>query len=166
MSALAPSRFAPWSEKFASPRTYNPGDRAHQVVVHPEAAHRVVDGGVDAHRRFVRVLRGDLVVHVEEVAVLLLDPLLAVPLDRVGEVEIHRLLRRPHAEPLVAHLLCAPRRDVARDQVAERRVHPLEVVVPLGLGDVLRLRASPFAFGTQMRPSLRRLSLISVSFDW
>ncbi len=25
---------------------------------------------------------------------------------------------------------------------------------------------SPFCFGTQTRPSLRRLSLISVSFDW
>ena len=45
------------------------GDGAHQVVVHPQAAHRVVDGGVDAHRHLVRVLAGDPLVHVEQVAV-------------------------------------------------------------------------------------------------
>ena len=51
------------------------GHVAHQVVVDPEPAHRVVDGGVDAHRDLVGVLVGDLLVHVEQVAVLLLDRL-------------------------------------------------------------------------------------------
>ena len=48
-------------------------DVAHQVVVHPQPAHRVVDGRVDAHRHLVRILVGDLLVHLEQVAVLLLD---------------------------------------------------------------------------------------------
>ncbi len=37
-----------------------PGEVAHQVVVDPEPAHRVVDRGVDAHRHAVRVFAGDL----------------------------------------------------------------------------------------------------------
>ena len=53
------------------------GDVAHQVVVDPQAAHRVVDGGVDAHGDVVRVLAGDALVHLEEVAVALLDDVLA-----------------------------------------------------------------------------------------
>ena len=54
-----------------------PGQVAHQVVVDPQPAHRVVDGGIDAHRHDVRVLVGDALVHLEEVAVALLDHVLA-----------------------------------------------------------------------------------------
>ena len=60
------------------------GQVAHQVVVDPQPAHRVVDGGVDAHRHLVRVLVGDALVHLEEVAVALLDHVLAEALDRLG----------------------------------------------------------------------------------
>ena len=42
-----------------------------QVVVHPEAAHRVVHRGEDAHRLAIRVLAGDVLVHVEQVPVAL-----------------------------------------------------------------------------------------------
>ena len=59
-------------------------DRGLQVVVDPQAAHDVVHGGVDPHRRLVRVLAGDPGVHVEEVVVLLLDAVLAEALDRGG----------------------------------------------------------------------------------
>ena len=75
-----------------------PGQVAHQVVVDPQPAHRVVDGGVDAHRHVVRVLVGDAVVHLEEVAVALLDHV-ACPrrsID-VGEVEVRAVLQRPDA---------------------------------------------------------------------
>ena len=54
-----------------------PGHVAHEVVVDPEPAHRVVDRGVDAHRHDVRVLVGDALVHLEEVAVALLDHVVA-----------------------------------------------------------------------------------------
>ena len=66
------------------------GNRRHQVVVHPQPAHRVVDGGVDAHRHLVRILVRDPLVHVEQVAVAAADRLDAEALDRVGEVQIHR----------------------------------------------------------------------------
>ena len=46
---------------------------AHQVVVHPEPAHRVVHGRVDAHRHVVRILVGDALVHLEQIAVALGD---------------------------------------------------------------------------------------------
>ena len=140
---------------------------AHQVVVDPEPAHRVVDGRVDPHRHLVRILVGDLLVHVEEVAVLLLDRLGAEPLDRVGEVEIHRQAALADAAALVADLLGVARRDVARHEVAEARILALEVVVALRLRESAPAAACrPAVFGTQTRPSLRRLSLISVSFDW
>src|SRR5664280_3661229 len=97
----------------------------------------------------VRVLARDLQVHVEEVPVARLDGLLAQPADRVREVEVDpaahlarvafRVLLgdgRANAATLVAHVLRLAGRDVARHQVAERRVDPLQVVVAVILGDL------------------------------
>ena len=77
---------------------------------------------------------------------------LADPFDHVGEIEVHtashvadgavgRLLgdRRADAPSLVTHVLGLPGRDVARDQVAERRVDPLQVVVAVLLRDLARI---------------------------
>ncbi len=107
---------------------------------------------VDAHRHLVRVLTGDLLVHVEEVAVLGFHGLLPEALDGIGEVEVHAAAHltldtvlvalrdgRADAAALVAHVLRLPRRDVARDQVAEGRVDPLQVVVAVLLGDLPRI---------------------------
>ena len=139
----------------------------HQVVVDPQPAHRVVHGRVDPHRHLVRVLVGDPLVHLEEVAVLRLDGLAAEPLDGVGEVEVDAEPARADAAALVADLLGGAGGDVAGDEVAEGRVLPLQVVVALVLGDLVRrARSSPLVFGTQTRPSLRSDSVISVSFDW
>ena len=110
-------------------------------------------GRVDAHRRLVRVLTRDLGVHVEEVAVLGLDGLLAHALDRRREVEVHTttdlallaglvvdlLDGRADTATLVAHVLGLARRDVTRHEVAERRVDALEVVVAVLLGDLPRV---------------------------
>ena len=52
-------------------------------------------------------------------------------------------------------------------EVAEGRVDALEVVVAIGLGDRARvLLAVPRFLGTQIRPSLRSDSDMSVSLDW
>ena len=73
----------------------------------------------------------------------------------------------PDAAPGVDGPLGGPRGDVARREVAEARVQPLEVVVALVLGDLgRRARRRRPRFGTQTRPSLRSDSDISVSFDW
>src|SRR6476661_3394406 len=126
MSALAPRRLAPWSEKFASPAT-----------------HRVVHGGVDAHRHLVGVLARDALVHVEQVAVLLGDGLGAHALQGVGEVEVDTAAEVADlwadAAALVADVLRLPARDVAGDEVAEGGVDPLEVVVAVLLGNVARV---------------------------
>ena len=115
-----------------------PRDGAHQVVVHPQAAHRVVDGRVDPHRHLVRILVGDLLVHLEEVAVARAHGVLADAADRVGEIQVDGQLRLADAAAFVADRLGGARRDVAGHQVAEARVAPLEVVVALGFGDLLR----------------------------
>ena len=92
---------------------------------------------------------------------------LAQALDGVGEVQVDAQARVAHAAALVADLLGGAAGDVAGGQVAEGGVLALQVVVALVLGDLVRAaRLSPFFLGTQMRPSLRRLSDMSVSFDW
>ena len=115
-------------------------------------------GGVDHHRLLVRVNANDVLVHVEEVAVLLLDdpfaqladPVLvrlidlqhvglrlSVALDRRSEIQVNGLAGLVHTEAGVTTLLRRSAGHVARYQVAERRIPPLEVVVTIILGDVL-----------------------------
>jgi len=52
-----------------------------------------------------------------------------------------------HPTSLVAHLLGAPRREVARRQVPVARVEPLEIVIALVLGNLVRRSRVPFLFG-------------------
>src|SRR5690606_7308604 len=90
------------------------GDGALEVVVHPEPTHRVMDCGVDAHRHLVRVVARDPLVHLEQVAVALLNDIAPEALDRLGEVEVDAVLLRPNAMPRVHLALSRTRRDVAR----------------------------------------------------
>ena len=113
-----------------------PRHRGLEVVVHPQAAHGVVHGRVDPHRHLVRVLRGDPLVHLEEVAVLLRDRPAAQPGDGVGEVEVDALAAGADAAALVADVLGGAGGDVAGHQVAEGGVDALQVVVALVLGDL------------------------------
>ena len=94
-------------------------NRGHQIVVHPEAAHGVVDGREDTHRDLVRVFVGNLFVHLEEVAVL----------GRLGVT---------HAETCVADLLGVTGCHVTRHEVTEARVLFFEVVVTVFFGDLVR----------------------------
>jgi hypothetical protein len=114
------------------------GQRAHQVVVDPEAAHRVVHGRVDAHRDLVGVLVGDALVHLEEVAVHLAQRGNAEACSGVGEIEVDASASRTHAATLVAHALGSARRDVARGEVAVAGIETLQVVVALGGWDLCR----------------------------
>src|SRR6185436_4502817 len=91
----------------------------------------------------VRVLAGDALVHLEEVAVLCLDGRPAQPADRVREVQVDAEPAGADAAALVADVLRRARGDVTGDQVAERGVDPLEVVVPLVLTDVARRPGVP-----------------------
>ena len=92
--------------------------------------------------------------------------------EGVGEVEVDAAAEvadlGADAAALVADVLGLARRDVARHEVAERGVDPLEVVVAVLLGDLARVLLAVVAafFGTQMRPSLRSDSDMSVSLLW
>ena len=107
-----------------------------QVVVHPQPAHRVVGRRVDAHRDLVGVLARDALVHVEQVPVARPDGVDAEALDGGREVQVHAVLQRTDAAPLVDDGLRVARRDVTWHQVAERRVLALQEVVALRLGDI------------------------------
>ena len=117
------------------------GDIRHQVVIHPQAAHGVVDGGIDAHRLLVRIFAGDALVHVEQVAVALLDDGAAEALDGVAEVQVDGQAAFAHAAAFVADLLGIARGHVARHQVAEARVLALQEVIAFGFGDLAGRRA-------------------------
>lgn len=99
------------------------GDCAFESVVNPEAAHRVVGGGIYAHRRFVGVFAGDAFVHIEEVAVFFLYGFDAVAPDGVCEVEINAASFTvdcgAHAASVVARFLRRARGNVAGSEVAE-----------------------------------------------
>src|SRR5687767_4987757 len=92
---------------------------AHEVVIDPEPAHGVMHGGIDTHRRLERVLVGDALIHLEEIAVALPNGLRAQSIDRLREVEIDPEPAGTDAEPLVARFLGGPRGDVPRRKIAE-----------------------------------------------
>ncbi len=79
-----------------------------QVVVHPQAAHGVVDGGVNPHGNLVGVLIGDALVHVEQVVVAIADGLLAQPPNGVGKVKIDPQPGVAYTTAFVAHSFCVP----------------------------------------------------------
>ena len=124
-----------------------------------------MDGRVDAHRDVVRILTGDPLVHLEQVPVALVQDLPAEPLERVAEVQVDAETAGA-AAPVVAGVLRLTGGDVARREVAVGRVDPLEVVVAVRLGDLIRRPLVAGRLGTHTRPSLRSDSLIRVSFDW
>ena len=101
------------------------GDRGHQLVVDPQPAHRVVTGGVHAHRGRVRIFAGDALVHLEQVAVALFHDVLAKARDRCREIEVSPVLQRPNPATTVNCALRCARGNVARCQVAEARVQTL-----------------------------------------
>ena len=111
-------------------------DVAHEVVVYPEPAHCVVDGGEDSHWALVGVLISDLLVHVEEIAVTLLDGVPADALDGVGEVEVDAETGGADAASVVARFLRGAGGNIARGEVAKARVFSFEEVVAVLFGDL------------------------------
>ena len=110
-------------------------DIAHEVVVHPKAAHRVVHSGVDAHGTIVSVLSGDVLIHLEEVAVAFLDGFLTETLDGIREIQVNTESSRADSPALDAGLLGRAGRDVAGCEIAVARVFALEEVIAIILRD-------------------------------
>ena len=114
------------------------GKVAHQIVIHPQAAHRVMHRRINAHRCLIRVLAGDLFIHVEEVAVAFADFVVAQTFDSVGEIKINTETARPNASPLIANLLRRARSDVARGEVAIAGILAFEEIIAVRLGNPAR----------------------------
>ena len=114
------------------------GDIRHQVVIHPQTAHRVMRGRVDLHRSPVRVFVADVPVHVEQVAIALFDKVQAMFLDGALKIQIDTVFHRADASPFVAGLLNRTRRDVPWRQVAIGRVLTLQEIIAFRLRYVAR----------------------------
>ena len=122
------------------------------LVIDPQSAHRIVDGGEDLHRRLAWVDPLELLVNVENATQLLVE----VSRGNVRDVEVDAqpilLDRQPFVRADVENLA---RGNVARHQVAVFRIALFEEVIPLGLGNLLRIarvlrlarhpHAAPFA---------------------
>ena len=78
-------------------------DSRHQVVVHPQATHRVMRSGIDPHRHGVRVLSRDPLINVEQISVLIANRFQTEPLNGIREVQVHTLDIIPVSE--VARML-------------------------------------------------------------
>src|SRR5262249_13846993 len=122
------------------------GNRRHQVVIHPEAPHRVVDGWVDSHWNFVWILAGDAFIHVEEIAISLADALLAETLDGVGEIKVDAQAAFADSAAIIAHSLRVARRYVTRNKIAEAGILSLEIVIPLVFRYLVRRSRITFLF--------------------
>ena len=99
--------------------------------------HRVVIlHAVNLVGQFARINVGNLFVHVEEVAITLLNGFESKAFDALREIEEHSKTRVVYAESLVATLLCGTRGHVARHQVAEGGIATLQVIVAIFFGNV------------------------------
>ena len=115
------------------------GDIGLQVIIHPEAAHRVVHGREDTHRLLVSVLAGDVLIHIEQVTVAGADLGFAEAIDCGREVEVDaETLAVDHladAATFVADFLRSAGSDVARGEVTVARVLTFEEIIARVLGD-------------------------------
>src|SRR5438034_8948672 len=93
---------------------------------------------VDSHRRSIRILGCNVLIHLEKIPVSLVNGLASETLDGFGEIEIDAAPARTDAARFVAHFLRRPRGDVARSEIAEARILALQVVIALAWRDFLR----------------------------
>ena len=106
-------------------------NRTHQVVVHPEAAHRIMGSRIDAHRNLVRIFVGDFFIHLEQVAVFGGNACDTHTLDGIGKVQINGTFRRTDTHALVADHLRIAGSHITRDQVSKRRIAFFQIVIAL-----------------------------------
>ena len=126
-------------------------NRAHQVVIHPQAPHRVVRRGIDAQGRGDRIFAGDARIHLQQVAVAALDRLPTVAADRLRQIQVHPAAARPHATALQAQLPGAAGGHITGHHVAVGGVLAFQEVIAFRLGNrrglpsIPRLRRQPDA---------------------
>jgi hypothetical protein len=77
------------------------------------------------------------VIHLQQVAVPLVDHVDSQARNRIAQVEIDAVVERADAVTVLNFQGVGARGDIAWDEVAERRVAALQEVVALVLGDVV-----------------------------
>src|SRR5271166_3040197 len=97
-----------------------------------------MNGRIDAHRHLVRVLVGDALVHVEDVALALANRVLAEAGDGVRKIQVHPKPAWTDPAPLIAHRLGVSRRHIARYKIAKARIAPLEIIIALAFRNLIR----------------------------
>ena len=117
---------------------------AHEVVVNPETAHGVVRCRVHTHRPLVAILIGNLLIHLEKVAVTLPDRIFAQTLDGVGKVKIDTTTARTDTATIVTLLFGSTGGDITGSKVTVARVLALKVVVTIIFGNFARMLANIF----------------------
>ncbi len=88
-------------------------DVAHQIVVHPQSAHRVMDRRIDSHRTLVGVFARDFFVDMKEISVAFADRFFSEPGDRVGEIQVNAAPALADAAAFIANFLGA-REEMSR----------------------------------------------------
>ena len=126
------------------------GDGGHQVVVHPQTTHGVVRSGINHHRLLVGVHVGNLLVHLEEVAVLAVNPLLAHAVDGILEVKEHAAAGVSHTTLVVASLLGCTGGNITRSQVTEGGVLALQIIVAITLSHIGGLHLATTNLGSHL----------------
>ncbi len=79
--------------------------RAHQIVIHPGAAHRVVDRRVNSHGRRISILTGNLFIHIEKISIAFANDVFAQSFDRVGKIQVNAFASGANAAAVVTHFL-------------------------------------------------------------
>ena len=105
------------------------GDGGLEVVVYPDTAHGIVDGGIYHHRLLVRVNACNLLIHLEEVAVTGCNDILSESLDSRGEIEEHCESCLIHTISGITSFLSGAGCHVTGNEVTECGISALEIVV-------------------------------------
>ena len=95
-----------------------------------------MNGRIDHHRFVIRIHVGNLLIHLEKVAVTGFDDVLAQAGDRRLEIQEHGQSGLVHAEACIAAFFGGTRSHIARHEVTESRITALQVVVAILLGDI------------------------------
>jgi hypothetical protein len=105
-------------------------------------------------------------VHAKKVTVFFLDLFLSLFPDSFTKIEVNCVPERPYPIASIDPLLGRTRGDITGAKITESWVPPFQVIVPFRFGNIVRRAVITFFFGTQIRPSFRNDSDISVNLDW
>ena len=134
-----------------------------QVVINPDTTHGVVHRRIDLHWRFVRVVVGNLLIHLEEVTVFVAHHFFtkrshlvvrrvfdaayfrlcfSVTHDSAAEIEENSFTCFVYTIPFIAAFFRCARCYIARNEVTKRWVSALEVVVTIFFRNLNRFLAA------------------------